>query len=154
MRKDFPILWIAEWAKKHQQKEPGTLPTVALTSKKKEHIEHITCSAPGIDSDFLHLTFPLCFHPRKVPEGEGALAQQCVALPVQGLDMRIAVHVGDCGHFIDIKIGIRCCSIAITANAAPFVLEECSVEYGGTLAQWIARVEKSRWEWGAGAILI
>lgn len=102
---------------------------MALTSKKKEHIEHITCSAPGIDSDFLHLTFPLCFHPRKVPEGEGALAQQCVADAIQGLDMRIPDHVGDCSHFIDIPIGIRIDSSANTAPADPIIASsEQSVE--------------------------
>ena len=68
------------------------------------HIKHITRrSAPGIDSDFLHLTCPFCLHPRQVPEGKGALAQQGVAMAIQGLDVRISDHVGGLCHLVEIK---------------------------------------------------
>ena len=86
------------------------------------HIKHITGrSAPGSDSHVLHLTCPCCLHPGKVPQGKGALAQQGVALPIQGLDVRISDHAGGLCHLVDIKARERILTCATTARATPLL---------------------------------
>ena len=75
-----------------------------------------------------------------MPKGEGALAEQCVALAIQGLDVRISVHVAFWDHFPNTMPGtggIQHTSPNSTANAQPATQGGSikSIEEFGTLAK-------------------